>query len=741
MKTTIFHIALILALAVPLAAQESQVFLCGQSSNGFRGSAVFGILPGATFCEDVALGEVNDPGPPPDPWEPVFRWIYPAGTNPGEGGMCFGYGRLAGPDNPPADYRAYVDRLQSDTFRIYFQPDGIGSGFPFRISWTDDIDTHFDSVRLDYLGDSGAVTVDMAADSTHTITDPTVSSFRIVTWGVFGTVPAPIAPVLDLPADHAVDLPLTVQFTWIPIRRAISYELQVSADPSFQDAVHDDTVLCPKATAGRFRMGTLYHWRVRSLGIHGASDWSAVRSFTTSVPNMLGWGTAAVDGLLDSVEYASAAVKDITITLPGGTTIPGRIYIMNDDVNIYFGLRHEHIDEAAMVRLSVAFQKDLEIHSVGDDIVSLQSGLFLTTDFNDYYRTDEPPCPPGTLCAFTDTASGGTLDGGAALTTSPCGCDMYEIAHPLWGADADHDIQIAAGDPQGFLMSLRIFIGSHYADTQNHDEFTVAQSRLSVDVEPRWNLLSLPVQGNGHLRSAVFPTATTQAFFFNNGGTGYTANDTITHGGGFWLRFPAARKIGLFGETVKEETVSVTAGWNIIGSVDMPIPVTSITSDPPGLVTSPFYGYDGGYFIAAAVEPGKAYWMKVSKPGTLFLSIGPQKTAIDGIRIRDAGESPPPPPGAGPAPGAAPASCRLYQNYPNPFNPGTSIGFELNEGSFVTLRIFNVAGEEVTTLVNGMMPAGPHTVRWDAAGLPSGVYYFDLKAGSFTEMKKMVLLK
>jgi hypothetical protein len=83
----------------------------------------------------------------------------------------------------------------------------------------------------------------------------------------------------------------------------------------------------------------------------------------------------------------------------------------------------------------------------------------------------------------------------------------------------------------------------------------------------------------------------------------------------------------------------------------------------------------------------------------------------------------------------------LSQNYPNPFNPGTNITFTLAQRSFVTLKIYNILGNEITTLINEVIPGGNHEVKFDATGLPSGVYLYSLTAGDFVETKKMLLMK
>ncbi len=88
-----------------------------------------------------------------------------------------------------------------------------------------------------------------------------------------------------------------------------------------------------------------------------------------------------------------------------------------------------------------------------------------------------------------------------------------------------------------------------------------------------------------------------------------------------------------------------------------------------------------------------------------------------------------------------PGTLVLYQNYPNPFNPATVIEYELNESSSVTLRVFDVAGRLVRTLVDQHLPVGRHTVRFHANGLPGGTYLYQLRAGHQVTSRRMVLLR
>ena len=88
-----------------------------------------------------------------------------------------------------------------------------------------------------------------------------------------------------------------------------------------------------------------------------------------------------------------------------------------------------------------------------------------------------------------------------------------------------------------------------------------------------------------------------------------------------------------------------------------------------------------------------------------------------------------------------PSSFTLYQNYPNPFNPTTKIKYQLPEFSNVKLTIYDVLGRQIKTLVNQEKPAGNYEVEFDGTGLPSGVYFYRIEDGKFSDTKKFILMK
>jgi len=97
--------------------------------------------------------------------------------------------------------------------------------------------------------------------------------------------------------------------------------------------------------------------------------------------------------------------------------------------------------------------------------------------------------------------------------------------------------------------------------------------------------------------------------------------------------------------------------------------------------------------------------------------------------------------GVGDPAGTLPAAYGLGQNYPNPFNPATTISYQLPERTFVRLSVYDVMGRQVASLVDGEKPAGEYSVQWDALGMPTGVYFYRIQAGGFTQTKQLLLVR
>ncbi len=376
-----------------------------------------------------------------------------------------------------------------------------------------------------------------------------------------------------------------------------------------------------------------------------------------------------------------------------------------------------------------------------------------------------------------------------------------------------------------------------------------------------WNLLSIPLTITGDSRKIrMFPTAISNAFGFNSS---YYVAESLKNGIGYWLKFATAQSLPIEGTTRTLDTIMVASGWNIIGSISNAVAVSSIQQVLPGIVSSPYFSYQGSYVVADSIRPSKGYWVKCNAPGILILSSssaapkqsyaaqpahemlkelntltvtdrnGHHQTLYFGKQVNPSFAPeffamPPSPPEemfdvrfssgsmvemvsqpsssygiqiqslaypltvswhliqpsmkslslndattgtilsrASASDGSirinnpsvtklnmkidvdvvVPKEFALMQNYPNPFNPTTTIVFDLPKQSSVTLKIFNILGQEIVVLSeNQDYLAGTHSLSLNAEQLASGVYFYQIVAKDgtnkeFRQVKKMLLMK
>src|SRR5262249_8028596 len=117
-------------------------------------------------------------------------------------------------------------------------------------------------------------------------------------------------------------------------------------------------------------------------------------------------------------------------------------------------------------------------------------------------------------------------------------------------------------------------------------------------------------------KSFLYPTATSSAFFYVGS---YQEIDSITNGIGYWLKFDYAQNIVLGGMPRATDTTTVHPGWNMIGSVSVPVAIDSIQQIPGELVTSAYFYYDSGYHTTDTLRPHQGYWVKITADGQLVV--------------------------------------------------------------------------------------------------------------------------
>ncbi|MFI5252084.1 MAG: M14 family zinc carboxypeptidase [Bacteroidota bacterium] len=270
---------------------------------------------------------------------------------------------------------------------------------------------------------------------------------------------------------------------------------------------------------------------------------------------------------------------------------------------------------------------------------------------------------------------------------------------------------------------------------------TTSTGVFVLNANQRWNLISLPVIVADGSKGNVFPSAISSAYRYENPG-GYIEDNSLVPGSGYWLKFGGAEHISILGTINNPDTIDVQPGWNLIGSISMPIATSDVGSDPPGMIVSPFFQFTGGkYTQSDTIDPGQGHWVKVNQAGELILSASKTMAGRNRVQIVNTGEFPPPPPAGGSVVNALPLEFRLEQNYPNPFNPTTTINYALPNDVFVTLKVYNMLGQEIATLVNGKQDAGYKSVKFDMPTISSGIYIYRLNAGTFSDVKKMIIIK
>lgn len=292
--------------------------------------------------------------------------------------------------------------------------------------------------------------------------------------------------------------------------------------------------------------------------------------------------------------------------------------------------------------------------------------------------------------------------------------------------------------------------GRYYWSVQTIDNqfagssFTEERS-FTINSRDAWSMVSVPYGKPDMHRSVLFPNATSGAFTYV-GEVGYTSADLLETGKGYWVKFsPDHIDAVVNGASLAPLTIPVHEGWNMIGSIGASVPVSSVRSSTSGMEVTGFFTFSAmptGYVASAAIQPGVGYWVKANQDGDLILGATEMEYPLSHISIIPTAERPPSPPGIDVAsPADVPTAMRLEQNYPNPFNPSTVINYQLPVDGPVSLKIFNMLGLEVATVVDGFQNAGNKSVKVEMKNLPSGMYLYRLSAQSRTEVRKMVFIR
>jgi hypothetical protein len=182
----------------------------------------------------------------------------------------------------------------------------------------------------------------------------------------------------------------------------------------------------------------------------------------------------------------------------------------------------------------------------------------------------------------------------------------------------DRIYQIKPNGGSGYYAQLKLrYSQNEVLPGVREDSLKLARGSIYEDtLSRRWNMISVPVMAEDFRKSILFPKAVSSAFAYRGR---YEEVDTLRNGEGYWLKYPSADTVLILGDDRVRDTVTVTRGWNMIGTPTYPVGVSSLRSIPPGLIKSLLFGYRGGYQSASMLFPMRGYWVKVSDAGKIVL--------------------------------------------------------------------------------------------------------------------------
>lgn len=146
--------------------------------------------------------------------------------------------------------------------------------------------------------------------------------------------------------------------------------------------------------------------------------------------------------------------------------------------------------------------------------------------------------------------------------------------------------------------------------------FDPATIQIPVSLMDGWNLLSVPLHAQDMTGTSLFPTTQSQFFSYDDS---YNSVSVLENGHGYWAKFNGNQTATITGSVLYNNEIEVSSGWNLIGPFAFEISVNNITTTPPGIIASPFYGYNSGYEIADTLKPGYGYWIKTNFNGIIHL--------------------------------------------------------------------------------------------------------------------------
>jgi hypothetical protein len=554
-------------------------------------------------------------------------------------------------------------------------------------------------------------------------------------------------PALVLPPDDAPDAILPIIFKWRHIEGALTYRFQVATDTLFLSIAKDtviaaDTILL----VSDLEFLQKYFWHVKASNSAETTAYSPRWSFTTIYPwppspelvmpsngsmSLVTPLTFRWNSSQRATQYNFTIAYDSNFTNIGISRtgiIDTSVQITSLDFNTEYYWHVEASNAAGTGPASSAW-KFTTIQNSPILVRPLNGSIDQSLSLNLIWRPVKHAISYRVQLALDSLFSNIVLDDSTVLLTYKSLTDLNLATTYYWRVRSVDSL----GDTTWSASFYRF------------KTVTVIAVSAVFNVMERWNLVSIPLTVANYALNSLFPNAESNAYRYS---AGYSEESLLRNSIGYWVKFTEPQTITHEGFSRFTDTITVIEGWNLIGSISMPIAVSNVVSNTPGLVFSQFFGFSKKYIAVDSIRPGFGYWVKANMEGDIILASSSARNSKNLARIIPTAELPPSPPGGNIINESIPVVFKLEQNHPNPFNPSTNINYQLPCDCNVSLEIYDIVGKAVSLLDEIEQAAGFKSLQWNAVNYPSGVYLYRLDATSisdpskhFSQTKKMILIK
>jgi ligand-binding sensor domain-containing protein len=568
-------------------------------------------------------------------------------------------------------------------------------------------------------------------------------------------VTSPTAPTLSTPLDSASGVSTTPSLGWNVTLGAVWYQLQVSADSGFLNLVVNQTGI----SGSSFTVGNLsnkrYFWRVNATNARGTSAWSSVRSFTTTVDAPV--LTYPTDGSQD------ISVAPVLTWIPSSGALSYQVQLSDS-----FSFSHPIIDQKGIATSSFAASGLIKSTTYYWRVNAANSAGTGAWSVIQSFKTTIGP-PPATILTspangvsgvstnpvFVWSPSSGTVtyrlqvatdsifsamlvnEGGISTTTR----GVFGLAGRttfFWRVNATN---VGGTSPWSTvrkfttLMSPPILVSPDdgAVDVPINSSLTWLQSdgaisyQVQVSTDPDFSTTDINASGITSVSYAAFNLLKNTTYYWRVNATDTSGTSAWSATKSFTTLLSIPGKVVLIGPSNPSRIGADSVRFTWYKGVPS---VTSYEFELTGDSTTVRVSFDTT--IMAKVPAGKtekAFIWRVRAKN--IVGFGPYSDPWSLLRLTTSVSATP----------QNPEGFVVYNNYPNPFNPSTTFSFDIPIKSYVELKIFDTFGREVAVVYSGELPAGAYTRQWNAERLPSGMYFYRLQAGLFSETNRLLLLK